>query len=76
MHLGLIGGIGPAATLFYYRHLARAHAVAGRPLDLTSMGLAIARTIVEAHRGRLTAANNESAGATFRFSIPVDGARA
>jgi aspartate racemase len=35
MHIGLIGGIGPAATEFYYRHLARAHAAAGRPLDLT-----------------------------------------
>lgn len=35
MHIGLIGGIGPAATEFYYRHLVRAHAAAGRPLDLT-----------------------------------------
>ena len=35
MHLGLIGGIGPAATEFYYRHLVRAHAAAGRPLELT-----------------------------------------
>ena len=35
MHVGLIGGIGPAATEFYYRHLARAHAQAQRALDLT-----------------------------------------
>jgi aspartate racemase len=35
MHLGLIGGIGPAATEFYYRHLVHAHAAAGRPLELT-----------------------------------------
>lgn len=35
MHLGLIGGIGPAATVFYYRHLAHAHAVAQRPMELT-----------------------------------------
>jgi aspartate/glutamate racemase len=35
MHLGLIGGIGPAATEFYYRHLVRVHAAAGRPLELT-----------------------------------------
>ncbi|HYE94070.1 MAG TPA: ATP-binding protein, partial [Terriglobales bacterium] len=40
--------------------------------DGTGMGLAIARTIVEAHGGRITAANNEIAGATFRFSIPVE----
>lgn len=35
MHIGLIGGIGPAATEFYYRNLVRAHATAGRALELT-----------------------------------------
>lgn len=35
MHVGLIGGIGPAATEFYYRGLARAFAAAGRKLELT-----------------------------------------
>jgi aspartate racemase len=35
MHIGLIGGIGPAATEFYYRNLVRAHASAGRVMDLT-----------------------------------------
>jgi len=35
MHIGLIGGIGPAATEFYYRHITAAHARARRPLDLT-----------------------------------------
>ncbi|MCX6612301.1 MAG: aspartate/glutamate racemase family protein [Acidobacteria bacterium] len=35
MHLGLIGGIGPASTAFYYRHLAKAYADAGLPMDLT-----------------------------------------
>jgi len=35
MHIGLIGGIGPAATIFYYRGLAARHAIAGSVLDLT-----------------------------------------
>ena len=35
MHLGLIGGIGPAATEFYYRQLVAASVERGRPLDLT-----------------------------------------
>ncbi len=35
MHIGLIGGIGPAATDFYYRGLIDRHTAAGIPLDCT-----------------------------------------
>jgi signal transduction histidine kinase len=47
-----------------------------RPLYTTKpeglgMGLAIARTIVDAHRGRLRATNNAHGGATFSFTVPV-----
>src|SRR5215467_4049025 len=35
MHIGLIGGIGPAATEFYYRGLVERHAASGVPLELT-----------------------------------------
>jgi aspartate racemase len=35
MHIGLIGGIGPAAAVFYYHHLSIAHLKAQRPLELT-----------------------------------------
>jgi signal transduction histidine kinase len=37
------------------------------------MGLSIARTIVEAHHGQIWAENNSGAGATFYFTVPVDG---
>jgi len=35
MHIGLIGGIGPAATDFYYRGLISKAAAASKDLDLT-----------------------------------------
>jgi aspartate racemase len=35
MHIGLIGGIGPAATDFYYRRLIKAFALSQSPLELT-----------------------------------------
>jgi signal transduction histidine kinase len=35
------------------------------------IGLAVSRTIVEAHGGKLWAQNNAQAGATFRFTLPV-----
>ena len=37
------------------------------------MGLSIARTIIEAHRGQIWAENNSGIGATFYFTVPVDG---
>ncbi len=37
----------------------------------TGMGLAITRSIVEAHGGRVWATANREAGATFHFTLPV-----
>ena len=38
------------------------------------MGLSIARSIIEAHRGKIHAENNPDKGATVRFTIPITSA--
>ena len=41
--------------------------------DGMGMGLAISRSIIEAHDGRLWSALNEPCGAVFQFTLPQDG---
>jgi C4-dicarboxylate-specific signal transduction histidine kinase len=40
--------------------------------DGLGIGLTIARTIVEAHRGRMAASNNPEGGATFTVTLPCN----
>ena len=49
--------------------------VTHRPQGL-GLGLAISRSIVLAHRGRIQAENNADRGATFRCFLPLADARA
>ena len=37
------------------------------------LGLAICRAIVAAHGGRIWAQNREGGGASFRFTLPIEG---
>ena len=46
MHLGMIGGIGPAATEFYYRGLVKAYAERDETLELTIVN-ASSRVLLE-----------------------------
>jgi signal transduction histidine kinase len=39
--------------------------------DGMGLGLSLAQSIVESHRGRIWAENNSSGGATFHFTVPV-----
>lgn len=82
MHIGLIGGIGPAATEFYYHHIAKAHADAKRALDLTLVNAdagelighlrADARDAQAAAFGRLTR-RLQSAGAEIVVVTSIAG---
>jgi C4-dicarboxylate-specific signal transduction histidine kinase len=44
--------------------------------DGMGMGLAISRTIIEAHGGRLWASSNQPHGAVFQFTLPANAERA
>lgn len=48
MHIGLIGGIGPAATIAYYSRLISAFKNAGIPLELTIVHADIASLVANA----------------------------
>jgi len=52
MHIGLIGGIGPAATIFYYERIVQAFAAAQQPLHLTMAHTSAQQLARPCHRGQ------------------------
>lgn len=52
MHIGMIGGIGPAATVVYYQRLVAAFRDLGVPLDLTIVNAHVNTLVGNAEAGR------------------------
>ena len=67
MHIGLIGGIGPAATEHYYRHLVRRHEAAGRRLELTIVHADVHTLAANAVAGEIGAQAAEFVALTGRL---------
>ncbi len=65
-------GIAPEALAHLFDPFAAAER--GRGGQGTGLGLAVARALVEAHGGAITAANGSGGGARFAFRIPLDPA--
>ena len=67
MHIGLIGGIGPAATEFYYRHLVARHEAADRRMELTIVHAHVHTLAANALSGKVEAQAVEFAALTARL---------
>jgi two-component system sensor histidine kinase BaeS len=64
-------GIPAEALDHLFERFYRADTSRSRTAGGTGLGLAIARQLVEAHGGKLEAANHPQGGAVFKLSLPV-----
>lgn len=64
-------GIPEASLPFLFDHFYRADLSRSRQTGGTGIGLAIVKTVVEAHGGRVWAKNRPEGGAEFGFALPA-----
>jgi hypothetical protein len=70
MHIGLIGGIGPAATVAYYERLTSAVRAAGGRLELTIVQADLPTLIANGRAHDRIAQAREYAGTSGNFALP------
>jgi signal transduction histidine kinase len=68
-------GIPPEHLGLVFERFYRVDPSRSRDDGGTGIGLAIARSVVDAHGGRIWAETKDGGGATFRFVLPLDGPR-
>lgn len=69
-------GIAPEALPHIFDRFFRGEPARPRTMGGAGLGLAIARGLVEAHRGRIHVASMPGAGTTFTLELPLEAARA
>lgn len=63
-------GLPPGREALLFEKFTRGHAESAAPG--VGLGLAICRAIIEAHGGRIQAANRATGGASFTFTLPLE----
>jgi signal transduction histidine kinase len=67
-------GLPPGDAELVFDRFFRSRNAMERQISGTGLGLFIARSIVEAHGGRISASNRAGGGSTFRIDLPLRGA--
>jgi two-component system sensor histidine kinase KdpD len=65
-------GIGPDEIEKVFEKFYRGRGAAGKPVEGTGMGLAIAKAIIEAHGGRVRAEMRSGGGSAIVMTFPMD----
>jgi len=64
-------GIAAGALPYVFERFYRTDQVRGRDTGGSGLGLTIARSLIEAHGGRIWVESEEGMGSTFTFALPV-----